>query len=160
LRCATWRTLISAFNQQHQFCSDRSCLQSCSCAAVKILRRRRRTRPHGSGGCGGPAQPDRPDRPDRPDDTRDASCDAARSTSGRPDGQQSAGGGAGGRDGDGGQGTGQQRQRRRPPNALTDAERAHVLQRCDRFVDMAPAHVWASAARKWRCNRAMSNPAK
>jgi hypothetical protein len=47
LRCVTWRTLISVFDQDRSiiFCSDRTLAQFCSCVALKILRRSRRTRP-------------------------------------------------------------------------------------------------------------------
>ena len=45
LRCVTWRTLTSVFDQDRSiiFCKDRTCAQSCSCVALKILRRSRRT---------------------------------------------------------------------------------------------------------------------
>jgi hypothetical protein len=47
LRCATWRTLSSTFDQERSiiFCSDRTCAQSCSRVALKILCRSRRTLP-------------------------------------------------------------------------------------------------------------------
>ena len=47
LRWVTWRTLTSVFDQDRSniFCSDRTLAQSCSCVALKILRRSRRTRP-------------------------------------------------------------------------------------------------------------------
>jgi hypothetical protein len=46
LRCVAWRTLSSVFDQDRSiiFCSDRTLAQSCSCVALKILRRSRRTR--------------------------------------------------------------------------------------------------------------------
>jgi hypothetical protein len=47
LRCVTCRTLTSVFDQDRSiiFCKDRTCAQSRSCVALKILRRNRRTRP-------------------------------------------------------------------------------------------------------------------
>src|SRR3954454_16618524 len=47
LRCVTWRTLTSVFDQDRSiiFCSDRTVAQSCSRVALKILRRNRPTLP-------------------------------------------------------------------------------------------------------------------